>query len=143
MEMQILTTTALRRELIRDLKVHPVIFDRALKYQRNSKRDRMIRDTALKRGGFLYTGLLHAPEGYVPKVETLFDQARDIMYQSFGDRVALEVELKTGRATIFIDHNPVAVFDDMSLETWGDILYSLQQVYNQLASRDISNSKNK
>lgn len=141
MEKQILTTTAVRRELIRDLKVHPVVFDRALKFQRNSKRDQAIRSAALERGGFLYTGLLHAPEGYCPKVETLFDQARDIMYQSFGDRVALEVELKSGRVTVFIDHSPVAVFDDMTLDVWGDILYSLQQVYNQLASRDISNIK--
>lgn len=54
------------------------------------------------------------------------------MYQSFGDRVALEVSLKGNAATIIIDHEPVATFNDMTVATWGDVLYSLQKIYNQL-----------
>lgn len=131
MRKQILLPPPVFRELHQTFKVHRVILSRALKYERNSKRDRMLRAAALERGGLIYTGE-RAPQGYCPNVDTQFDHARGIMYQSFGDRVALEVSLKGNAATIIIDHEPVATFNDMTVATWGDVLYSLQKIYNQL-----------
>ena len=51
---------------------------------------------------------------------------------NFGDRVELQVNRETNAATIIIDHEPVATFNDMTVATWGDVLYSLQKRYNQL-----------
>jgi hypothetical protein len=55
-----------------------------------------------------------------------------MMYQNFGDRVELQVNRETNAATIIIDHEPVVTFNDMTVATWGDVLYSLQKIYNQL-----------
>lgn len=104
---------------------------RALNYERNSDRARMLRAAALKRGGLIFTGE-RAPQGYCPNVETRHDQVRGMMYQTFGDRVELQVSRETNAATIIIDNEPVATFNDMTLDTWGDVLYSLQKIYNQL-----------
>lgn len=91
----------------------------------------MLRAAALKRGGLIFTGE-RAPQGYCPNVETRHDQVRGMMYQTFGDRVELQVSRETNAATIIIDNEPVATFNDMTLDTWGDVLYSLQKIYNQL-----------
>lgn len=55
-----------------------------------------------------------------------------MMIQSFGDRVELHVNMKTNAAVIIIDRQPVATFNDMTLAMWGDILYSLQMIFNRL-----------
>lgn len=131
MRKQILLPASVFRELRGDFKVHSVILGRALKYERNSKRDQMLRAAALERGGLIYTGE-RAPKGYCLNVETQHDQERDMMIQNFGDRVELQVNMKTNVAAIIIDRRPVATFDDMTLAAWGDVLYSLQKIYNQL-----------
>nr|DAY98582.1 MAG TPA: hypothetical protein [Caudoviricetes sp.] len=131
MRKQILLPRSVFRELHQTFKVHRVILSRALKYERNSKRDRMLRAAALERGGLIYTGE-RAPQGYCPNVETRHDHVRGMMYQNFGDRVELQVNRETNAATIIIDHEPVATFNDMTVATWGDVLYSLQKIYNQL-----------
>ena len=123
MRKQILLPPSVFRELYQTFKVHRVILSRALKYERNSKRD--------QRGGLIYTGE-RAPQGYCPNVETRHDHVRGMMYQNFGDRVELQVNRETNAATIIIDHEPVATFNDMTVATWGDVLYSLQKIYNQL-----------
>jgi len=79
----------------------------------------------------IYTGA-HAPNGYCPNVETRHDHTTRTMSQMIGDRVELRVSKATNEATIVIDGEQVAAFDDMTIDTWGDVLYSLQQVYNQL-----------
>lgn len=131
MEKQILLPASVRCELRRTFKVCPVVLNRALKYERNSKRDRMLRAAALERGGLIYTGK-RAPQGCTPAVETRFDHVRGVIHQSFGDRVELQVNRETNAAMIIIDHEPVATFNDMTVGTWGDVLYSLQLIYNQL-----------
>ncbi|MEG2063502.1 MAG: hypothetical protein RRY23_00025 [Alistipes sp.] len=131
MTKQILLPAGILRELRDTFKVHPVVLNRALKFERNSKRDNMLRAAALQRGGLIYTGM-NAPQGFCPNVETRHDQVRGMMYQTFGDRVELQVSRETNAATIIIDNEPVATFNDMTLRTWGDVLYSLQQIYNQL-----------
>ena len=56
MRKQILLPPSVFRELYQTFKVHRVILSRALKYERNSKRDQMLRAAALERGGLIYTG---------------------------------------------------------------------------------------
>lgn len=131
MKKQILLPPAVLRELRETFKVHPVVLNRALKYECNSRRDNMLRTAALQRGGMIYLGI-PAPKGYCPPVETTHDHARDMMIQSFGDRVELHVNTKTNAAAIIIDHQPVAIFNDMTVATWGDVLYSLQMIFNRL-----------
>ena len=44
----------------------------------------------------------------------------------------LHVNMKTNAAAIIIDHQPVATFNDLTLAMWGDVLYSLQMIFNRL-----------
>ena len=55
-----------------------------------------------------------------------------MLYQTLGNRVELQVNMDTNVATIVIDGEVVATFNDMTIDTWGDVLYSLQNIYNQL-----------
>lgn len=131
MTKQILLPHSVRKELDRTFKLGRNELQRALTYTTNSGRAKMLRVAALQRGGLVYTGE-HAPNGYCPDVETNFDHTNGIMRQNFGKRVVLEVKRKTNEATVIIDEQPVATFEDMTLSAWGNVLYSLQQVYNQL-----------
>lgn len=131
MTRQILLPASVLREMRETFKVGRNILRRALNYERNSKRDQMLRAAALECGGLIYTGE-HASKGYCPNVETTHDHAQRMMIQRFGDRVELHVNRDTNAAAIIIDHQPVATFHDMTLTTWGDVLYSLQKIYNQL-----------
>lgn len=131
MTRQILLPASVLREMRETFKVGRNVLRRALNYERNSDRAKSLRAAALERGGLIYTGK-HATKGYCPNVETRHDHVRGVMYQNFGDRVELQVSRETNAATIIIDHEPVATFNDMTIGTWGDVLYSLQRIYNQL-----------
>lgn len=131
MEKQILLPNAVKQEMEATFKVNRMTLYRALTYKRNSGRSKMLRVAALERGGMIYTGA-HAPAGFIPNVETEHDHANRIMRQRFGSRVELHVSRATNAATIIIDGEPVATFNDMTIRSWGDVLYSLQQIYNEL-----------
>lgn len=131
MKKQILLPTAVLRELREAFDVGRNDLRRALNYERNSDRARMLRAAALQRGGLIYTND-QAPQGYCPDIEIKHDHVRGMMYQTFGDRVELQVNRETNAATIIIDNELMATFNDMTLATWGNVLYSLQQIYNQL-----------
>lgn len=126
MKKQILLPSQVFTQLHREFGVHRVVLNRALKFEHNSKRDRLLRVEALKRGGLIYTGV------NAPDVDTYFDHAQGVMRQFFGNRVELCVSRETNNAKIIIDGNTVATFDDMTLGNWSNVLYSLQQIYNQL-----------
>lgn len=131
MTKQILLPDSVKREMTETFSLGRNELQRALTYSRNSPRANMLRAAALDRGGLIYTGA-HAPNGYCPDVETTFDHAAGTMRQNFGQRVELLVQRPTNEATIIIDKHPVATFSDMTLGTWGNVLYSLQKIYNQL-----------
>ncbi len=99
--------------------------NRALTYARNSPRAKMLRIAALEAGA-------HAPREYCPDVDTRHDHVKGMTYQKIGERVELQVTRPGNVATILIDGEPVTTFDNMTLRSWGDVLYSLQQIYNQL-----------
>lgn len=132
MKPQILLPPAEMRRIVREFKTSENELPRALKFERNSPRAQMLRSVALERGGLFYTGV-PAPAGYVPNVETDFRNGE--MIQTFGNRVQLVVDMKTNRADIIIDGAKVASFDDMTLNSWGSVVYSLNCIYNQLISK--------
>jgi len=131
MGKQILLPLSVQKELNTEHKCSENELRRALNYQRNSKRAKMLRVAALERGGLIYTSA-HAPSGYCPNVDTRHDHAKRVMSQMIGERVELQVSRDRNTATIIIDGEEVATFDGMTISSWGDVLYSLQQVYNQL-----------
>lgn len=131
MTKQILLPAGTLRELRDTFKVHPVVLNRALKFERNSKRDNMLRAAALQRGGLIYTGV-NAPQGFCPNVETSHDHVNGLILQNFGERIELQISRRTNAAEVIIDGQTVVIFNDMTISSWGNVLYSLQQVYNQL-----------
>lgn len=131
MKKQILLPPSVLRELRETFNVGRNELWRALNYERNSNRANTLRKAALERGGLIYTGV-KAPKGFLPLVETKFDA--ETMYQFFGNRVELRLNKATNESKIIIDSVEVARFNDMTTESWGDVLYSLQQIYNQLNS---------
>lgn len=131
MTKQILLPTEVQRELRATFKVHPVILNRALKYERNSKRDKMLRAAALQRGGLIFTGMC-APHNFCSSCDTVFDTDKGIIHQTFGDRIKIQISQQNNVVKVMIDSRMVATFNDMTLTTWGNALYSLQQIYNRL-----------
>ncbi len=128
---EILLPSSVRREMNATFKCGRNELSRALTYERNSSRAKMLRAAAMERGGLIYTGV-KAPNGYCPDIETKVDHVREIIHQQLGRRVELEVGIKTGVITILIDGAPVATLEDATLDTWADAVYSLQQTHNQL-----------
>ncbi|WP_297624565.1 hypothetical protein [uncultured Rikenella sp.] len=131
MTRQILLPASVLREMRETFNVGRIVLRRALNYEHNSKRATALRVAALERGGLIYTGE-RAPRGYCPNVETRYDHVRGMMYQNIGNRVQLQINRETNAASIIIDHEPVATFNDMTIGTWSDVLYSLQKIHNQL-----------
>jgi hypothetical protein len=117
-------------EMVKTFKITRSTLDRALKYKGNSARDNMLRKAAFQRGGVIYLGIT-APKGYLPDVDTTFENG--CMRQKFGHRIEVVVHLESNRTTIHIDGQKVASFDDLTVSTWGNMLYSLQTIYNRLA----------
>ena len=115
MTRQILLPTSVRMEMVKTFKITRSTLDRALKYKGNSARDNMLRKAAFQRGGVIYLGIT-APKGYLPDVD-----------------IEVVVHLGSNRTTIHIDGQRVASFDDLTVSTWGNMLYSLQLIYNRLA----------
>lgn len=134
MEKQILLPAAEKSRINKEYKASRNELSRALKYERNSSRAKLLRAVALEHGGLIFTGAT-APADYVPNVETSFPCG--FMKQSFGDRVRLTVNLSTNVADVYIDDKKVATFGDMTISSWSDVLFSLQQVYNQLIAKQI------
>lgn len=128
---QILLPTAVRMEMVRTFKITRTTLDRALKYNGNSARDNMLRAAALQRGGVIYLGV-PAPNGYVPEVATTFKNG--YMRQRFGERLEVVLHLESNKASLKIDGREAARFDGLTVGAWGNMLYSLQQIYNKLTN---------
>lgn len=127
---QILLPTSVRMEMVRTFKITRSTLDRALKYTGNSARDNMLRAAAFKRGGVIYLGL-PAPTGYIPDVATSFENG--YMRQKFGERLEVILHLETNKAILKIDGQEAAKFEGLTVGAWGNMLYSLQQIYNRIS----------
>ncbi|WP_418175530.1 hypothetical protein [Alistipes ihumii] len=131
MEKQILLPPAVLRELRETFHVHQVVLNRALRYAGNSSRDNMLRQAALQRGGMIYRGIT-APKGYIPDVDTTFENG--YMHQWFGRRIEVVVHMESNKTVINIDGRQVVSFDGLTLSSWGNMLYALQMIYNRLCN---------
>lgn len=129
--MQILLPTVVRMEMVRTFKITRSTLDRALKYQANSSRDNMLRSAAFQRGGVIYLGV-PAPNGYLPDVATSFENG--YMRQQFGERLEVILHLESNKAILKIDGQEAAKFEGLTVGAWGNMLYSLQQIYNKLTN---------
>lgn len=131
MTKQILLPTTVRMEMVKNFKITRSALDRALKYKGNSSRDNMLRQAALQRGGMIYRGIT-APKGYIPDVDTTFENG--YMHQWFGRRIEVVVHMESNKTVINIDGRQVVSFDGLTLSSWGNMLYALQMIYNRLCN---------
>lgn len=95
----------------------------------------MLRRAAIEDGGLIFTGE-RKPQGFMPDVDTRFDHAAGVTYQKFGERVELQITRPGSSAKIFIDGELAATFDRLTMGDWGKVVYSLQQLYNELISQE-------
>ena len=134
MERQILLPKAKSRVIKRMFGISDVIIGRALKYERNSARDQRIREAALNEGGLIFTGT-PAPANFASDVVTHHDEVNKTINQSLGDRLQLIISKVDSSAKLLLDGEQIATFQQVTLSGWGTILYSMQQIYNQLLAR--------
>ena len=131
MAKQILLPTEVRTQIATTFKISRTALERALKYQGNSSRDRMLRAAALERGGVTYLGE-SASNGFMPKVETVGNYR--VLTQRLTDRVALRINRETDTVSLLIDGQEAMTQKEVTLKQWGDILYSLRHLYDKLNS---------
>lgn len=134
MEQQILLPAANRRVIKKTFGISDVIIGRALKFERNSARDKRIRAAALKMGGLIFTGT-PAPGNFVPNVATYHNEGDNTIHQALGDRMELVISKTDSSARLIIDGETTATFEAVTMSSWGSILFAMQQVYNQLSIR--------
>lgn len=131
MAKQILLPTEVRTQIATTFKISRTALERALKYQGNSSRDRMLRAAALERDGVTYLGE-SVSNGFMPKVETVGNYR--VLTQRLTDRVALRINRETDTVSLLIDGQEAMTQKDVTLKQWGDILYSLRHLYDKLNS---------
>ena len=131
MAKQILLPTEVRTQIATTFKISRTALERALKYQGNSSRDRMLRAAALERGGVAYLGE-SVSNGFMPKVETVGNYR--VLTQRLTDRVALRINRETDTVSLLIDGQEAMTQKEVTLKQWGDILYSLRHLYDKLNS---------
>ncbi|MCX4358880.1 MAG: hypothetical protein OSJ22_04520 [Rikenellaceae bacterium] len=131
MAKQILLPTEVRTQIATTFKISRTALERALKYQGNSSRDRMLRAAALERDGVTYLGE-SVSNGFMPKVETVGNYR--VLTQRLTDRVALRINRETDTVSLLIDGQEAMTQKEVTLKQWGDILYSLRHLYDKLNS---------
>ena len=134
MRQQLLLPAANRREIKKTFGISDVIIGRALKFERNSSRDKRIRAAALSMGGLIFTGT-PAPVTFTPNVATFHNEGDSTIHQTLGDRMELVISKTDSSARLIIDGETAATFEGVTMTGWGSILFAMQQVYNTLLTR--------
>lgn len=71
--------------------------------------------------------LKQAPQGYVPTCSCRHSETENTMYQTFpGERVVFKFNKTNGLAEAFVDNRLVGSWNDLTVKTWGDVLYTLE-----------------
>ena len=96
MKKQILTDNETKAFLMKALGCSRQAVWQALNFKRDSEQARRIRQLALKRGGKL-------SGGYVPECRTLHDHVAGTMVNTFGPRVKIVYDRKSGEARLLVD----------------------------------------
>lgn len=74
--------------------------------------------------------VLKAPADYLPNVDT--DYSR-VMVQTFkGGRVSFRYYIDDAHAEAYVDDELVGHWEAVTVDLWGDILYSLEQNFSNL-----------
>lgn len=80
--------------------------------------------------------LKRAPLGYVPGCETQHDDIANVMRQVFpGGRVRLTYDKHSGRVEALVDSRSVGRWDKLTVGTWYDILYTLENDFSTLIAK--------
>lgn len=128
MEKQILLPVTVLRELKDTFKVGRNDLRRALNYERNSKRAKMLRSAALERGGLIYTKGGTGEGCHLVSVEGGTENGRRI-YRLFKQGMELEVDCGMEHLTVK-SGEIVCMVCDVDVQSWKEVLYFVQKVYN-------------
>ena len=129
MEKQILLPTSVKREMLTTFGVGRDKLRDALTYKVNTPRAKMLRAAAFQRGGVVYTGET-APAGVTPKVKTSTNG--EIVTQLLGERVVLYINKRLNKVRLFINNEDIFTEENVTIQHWGDMLYSLRSLYEKL-----------
>lgn len=128
MEKQILLPVIVLRELKDTFKVGRNDLRRALNYERNSRRAKMLRSAALERGGLIYTKEGAGEGCHWVSVEGGTENGRRI-YRLFNQGMELEVDCGMERLTVK-SGEIVCVVCDINAGIWKEVLCFVQKVHN-------------
>ena len=71
--------------------------------------------------------LKQAPQGYIPNCDTRHDEVGNVMRQWFnGGKVRFNYDKNTGVGEATVEGRVVGRWDEVTVGTWGDILYTLE-----------------
>lgn len=75
-----------------------------------------------------------APKDYVPNVHTVHQEVPAVMRQTFpGGKLVFELDKKPhGEARVIVCGSVIARFVDMTIQQWGDVLYTIETRYKNL-----------
>ena len=124
MEKQILLPPEVKKEMIKTFGVNEMALSRAFRFVLKTPKARMLRAAAIQRGGFIY---VHrpVPQGWVPNVETINDG--DVMIQVLNERVQLKIDKTKNSLSLIVDGAEILIEENVTIQRWGEILYTLQQ----------------
>lgn len=125
MKKQILTDNETKTFLMKAFGCTRTQVWRALNFERNSENAQRIRVLALKRGGRL-------TEGYIPKCETTHDSAERTMTQTFGTRVKIVADFKSGEVTVFVDGKQKDSYRHLSIPEFMQLQNEVEQMASSL-----------
>lgn len=111
-------------------KVSEVTLQSALNFITQTPLARTLRAAAIQRGGVIYDDSV--PSNFVPDCTTEFDHVNGIVRQELANGVTLEIHKETNLAIAHKDGIVIARFEDMTLNKWGKVLFSLQKLYTHL-----------
>lgn len=111
-------------------KVSEVTLQSALNYITQTPLARTLRAAAIERGGVIYDDSV--PRNFVPDCTTEFDHINGIVRQELSNGITLEIHKKDNLAIAYKDAVEIARFEDMTLNKWSKVLFSLQKLYTHL-----------
>ena len=130
MEKQILLPRKQATQLISEFQTDKVTMYRALTFQRNSSKAKVLRAAALQKGGLLYTG--YARIGFAPDCSTKFLHSEGRIIQGFGEGISVEIDVNKNQAMIITPSGNEVVIPNMTVAKWNRLLYCVQLVVNEL-----------
>lgn len=129
MSKQILIPTKTRSEMLRTLKVGRNTLRRALMFEVNSEKAKLLREAALERGGLVYSD--DVAELSETDVKTTFSARQ--MSQIFFGKIHVVVDFKTGEVAIQGADNPgdIVRLERVGVPDYYRIIRAIQRAWLQ------------